>query len=245
MLAWVVSLNACMVMPSAGADSWKEEVLLHDGRKIIVQRSQTYGPKPVIAQWPNVREHTLRFSIPGSTRELRWTAEFAEDTGGYVEFVPLALHVLQSTAYVIATPVGCLGYNKWGRPNPPYVVLRHDGKTWQRVPLAELPTEFMEVNLVVSASAQYAQELSALRLVDVANVRRLNASTQPPELRSILRGPIQYDPQCTAMISNGKGSWRSSGFFTRIKTLDACEAACRQENFDDQHCPCKKQFEGK
>jgi len=185
--AWAISLSACMALPTAGADSWKEEAMLHDGQKMIVERSQTYGPKPVIATWPNVREHTLRFSVPGSTRELQWTAEFGADIGGYVEFVPLAVHVLQTTPYVIVTPVGCLGYNKWGRPNPPYVVFRHDGTAWQRVPLTDLPVEFKDVNLVVSASAQYAKELRALRMLDVATVRRLNASTQPAELKAILR----------------------------------------------------------
>jgi hypothetical protein len=195
-VVWTLGLSACMIMPSSGADAWKEEVLLHDGQKIIVERSQTYGPKPVIATWPNVREHTLRFSVPGSTRELRWTAEFGADIGGYVEFVPLAVHVLQTTPYVIATPVGCLGYNKWGRPNPPYVVFRHDGKAWQRLPFAELPVEFKDVNLVVSASAQYAEELRELRLVDVATVRRLNESTRPPEFRSIVREPLPAARLC-------------------------------------------------
>lgn len=186
-LIWAIGLSACMVLPTSGADSWKEEVLLHDGQKIVVERSQIYGPTPVIDKWPLVREHTLRFSLPGSTRELRWTAEYAADIGGYVEFVPLALHVQQATPYVIAAPVGCQGYNKWGRPNPPYVVFKHDGTTWQRISLTELPTQFKDVNLVVSASAQFAVELRNLRLVDVVAVRRLNESTQPPEFKTIVR----------------------------------------------------------
>lgn len=244
-IAVAATLNACTVLPVSGADSWKEEVLLHDGQKIIVERTQTYGPTPVIAQWPNVRSHSLRFSVPGSTRELRWTAEFAADIGGYVEFVPLAVHVLQATPYVIATPVGCLGYNKWGRPNPPYVVFRHDGVAWQRQPLAELPIQFKDVNLVVSASAQYAEELSKLRTVDVAAVRRLNRSAQPAELKSILRTPVRYDPQCIPMVSNGLGRWRSADWFESAPTLEACIKTCKQSDFDDKHCPCNRIFQNK
>jgi len=39
-------------------------------------------------------------------------------------------------------------YNKWGRPNPPYVVFKYNGKDWQRVSLTELPDEIKTPNLI-------------------------------------------------------------------------------------------------
>lgn len=180
-------LGACAALPSSGADRWQEEVLLHDGQKIVVERSQIYGPTPVIATWPIVKEHTLRFALPGTARELTWTAQSAADTGGYSELHPLAVHVLNSIAYVIATPVGCLSYNKWGRPNPPYVAFRRDGAHWRRLPLTELPTAFKDINLVLGTEAQYAKELRRQHLVDAPTVRRLNEDARAPELKSIVR----------------------------------------------------------
>jgi hypothetical protein len=38
-----VSMSACAGLFGMGGTSWKEEVLLHDGSKIIVERSQSYG----------------------------------------------------------------------------------------------------------------------------------------------------------------------------------------------------------
>ena len=43
MLALGVSMSAGAGFLGFGGDSWKEEVLLHDGSKIIVKRSQSYG----------------------------------------------------------------------------------------------------------------------------------------------------------------------------------------------------------
>jgi hypothetical protein len=124
------------------------------------------------------------------------------------------------------------------------VVFRHDGKAWQRLPFAELPVEFKDVNLVVSASAQYAEELRALRLVDVASVRRLNQSTQPVQLKTILRDPIQYDPECIPMVSNGRGRWRPNAWFEGKPTLESCLSACQSDSYDEAHCPCKRIFPG-
>lgn len=190
-----MAISACVVLPSTAADSWREEVLLHDGRKIVVGRNQIYGPTPVIAKWPVVREHTLRFSLPGSARELKWTAQSAADTGGYAELAPLAVQVLEATPYVVATPVGCLAYNKWGRPNPPYVVFRHDGAIWQRVSLADLPMQFSDINLVLSTTAQDAEELRRIGLVTAPTVRKLNEDASSPELRTITRNAM-LDGRC-------------------------------------------------
>jgi hypothetical protein len=38
-----IGLKADAGMFGFGGDSWKEELLLHDGSKVIITRSQTYG----------------------------------------------------------------------------------------------------------------------------------------------------------------------------------------------------------
>lgn len=49
---------------------------------------------------------------------------------------------MNGTPYIVAEPNLCRAYNKWGRPNPPYIFFRFDGKDWKRIPLSELPIEF-------------------------------------------------------------------------------------------------------
>lgn len=41
----VLTLGVSMSPYGFGGDSWKEEVLLHDGSKMIVERSQSYGAR--------------------------------------------------------------------------------------------------------------------------------------------------------------------------------------------------------
>src|ERR1022692_4702053 len=137
-----VSMSAC-------SKDWKEEVLLHDGQKIIVSRSQIYGGQHEIGQSSPVKEHTITFSLPNSGKTISWTSEYSEDVGR-TNFNLLALHVLNGTPYLVVEPNLCLAYNKWGRPNPPYVFFKYDGNDWQHITLAELPSEFKTINLIIN-----------------------------------------------------------------------------------------------
>lgn len=122
-----VSLNACAGLFGFGGDSWKEEVLLHDGQKMIVERSQSYGGRSEPGQSGPIKEHTIRFMLPGASQAISWTSEFGEDLGR-TNFNLLAVHVLNGTPYVVAEPNLCLSYNKWGRPNPPYVFFKYSNR---------------------------------------------------------------------------------------------------------------------
>lgn len=141
-----VSMNGSAGLFGFGGTSWKEEVLLHDGNKIVVERSQSYGGRHEIGQASPIKEHTVSFTLPGSSKTISFTSEYSEDVGR-ANLDLLALHVLGGIPYIVASPAGCLAYNKWGRPNPPYVFFKYDGKEWQRIPLSELPAEFKTVNL--------------------------------------------------------------------------------------------------
>ena len=146
LLMVVGSMSACAGLLGLGGDSWKEEVLLHDGSKLIVKRSQNYGGRHEIGQSPPIREHTITFRLPGSSKTITWTSEYGEELGR-TNFNLLAVHVLNGTPYIVTEPNLCLSYNKWGRPNPPYVFYKYDGKTWQRISLEELPVDFKTINV--------------------------------------------------------------------------------------------------
>ena len=169
-----------------GGDSWKEEVLLHDGQKIIVERSQTYKGRSEPGQPAPIGEHTIRFSLPGSSKTITWTSEYGEDIGR-TDFNLSALHVKSNTPYVVAEPNLCLSYNKWGRPNPPYVVFRHDGTVWQRIAFDALPSEFTTVNVVKRIRGIDVENLVKTRQVSAEQVAGLNAGLERPESKSILR----------------------------------------------------------
>ncbi|MFH1818743.1 MAG: hypothetical protein ABIK08_01230 [Pseudomonadota bacterium] len=193
-----------------GGDSWKEEVLLHDGSKIIVKRSQSYGGRHEIGQKPPVKEQELTFTLPNSNRSITWKSEYSEDIGR-ANLNLLALHVLNDTPYVVAEPNLCLAYNKWGRPNPPYVFFKYDGKVWQRISLTEFPAVLKKINLVVSTK-RHKDTLTAQPVVTAKLVSELNGELEQPEYRAILREPVKGGgiTSCEEMV-RVKDGWVSPG----------------------------------
>ncbi len=192
-LIWmlVACANTSAGLFGLGGTSWQEEVLLHDGDKIVVERSQSYGGRHEIGQPPPVKEHTMRFSLTGRSQIITWASEYGEDLGR-TNFNLLALHVLNGMPYVVAEPNLCLSYNKWGRPNPPYVIFKYDRKTWQRLQLSELPIEFKTINLIVNNGREEDIERAGkpLGYVPAAGIRAINSNLTQPEYKTILREPL-------------------------------------------------------
>ena len=199
-----VSLSACAGLPFTGGSSWKEEALLHDGRTLIVERSIIRRGRHEIGQSPPIGEQTIRFKLPGSKKTVRWTSAY-DDELGRSGLNLLAVHVLNDTPYVIAEPNLCLAYNKWGRPNPPYVVFRYDGTAWQRIPIAQLPLEFKTFNVVMALPEHYTKTKARDGRVSAEKVRELNRVIERnnPHLRTILREPLP-NGRCLPLPSSPK-----------------------------------------
>lgn len=236
----VMSLGVCMDAEAGffgfGGTSWKEEVLLHDGSKIIVGRSQSRGGRHEIGQSPPVKEHDLIFTLPGSQKKITWKDEYSEDVG-HSNFDLLALHIMNNTPYIVASPFGCLAYNKWGRPNPPYVIFRYDGKAWQHITLIELPVEFKNINLVKDTDNDEKQ-LTGLGLVTAEQVKTLNSGYQQPEYQTILREALPNGGKCIKTDYYGKAGWLSPDWFTNQPSLEACLKFCEHKKISAEICPC-------
>lgn len=175
-----------------GEETWQEEVRLHDGRTMIVERTVTRGGRHEIGQPPPIKEQTITFTLPGSGTRITWTSEYGDDLGR-TNFVLLAVHVLNGVPYIVAEPNLCLAYNKWGRPNPPYVIFRYDGAAWQRIPLEELPAEFTTLNVAISLDSQHVREMVQLGVVPAEDIRRRNSRLLQPEYKIILREAVRPD----------------------------------------------------
>lgn len=207
-----VSMSADAGLFGFGGDSWKEEVLLHDGSKIIVKRSQSYGGRHEIGQPSPIKEHTISFTLPGSRKVFTWTSEYGEDIGR-ANFNLLAVHVMNGTPYIVAEPNLCLSYNKWGRPNPPYVFFKYDVKAWQRIPLEEFPAEFKTINVALTLGGGDVEEMISLGLVPSENIKERNGRLKQPEYKTILREPLpqaRINQMCQELIFY-KGAWVGPG----------------------------------
>ena len=148
-LIWLPAMNVSQTLFGWWPASWKEEVLLHDGSKIIVKRSQTRGGGYEIGQDVGVDKHTLSFALPDSGKKITWQTTIGpkfEDT----ELQPLALDIVGGIPYLVTTTNVCIAYNKWKRPNPPYVIFKHVDNQWQQIPLAELPLQIKKANMATN-----------------------------------------------------------------------------------------------
>lgn len=232
------SMNAEAGLFGFGGTSWKEEVLLHDGQKVIVKRSQSYGGRHEIGQSGTIKEQEISFTVPNTDKMLTFKDEYDENIGGK-NFLLLALHLLNGTPYIVAKPWLCLAENKWGRPSPPYVFFKHDGKTWQRIPVSEFPAEFKTTNLTVSTVTNEAA-ITAQPIVTAELVKQLNGDS-----KTIQRDAVRYEGpgSCGEMIHDGKGGWHGVGLFG--KTYEACMEYCYSKKIGPKYCPCETLFKGK
>jgi hypothetical protein len=237
--------EVCASFFGIGGTSWKEEVLLHDGSKLIVTRSVEHGGRHEIGQRPSIKNESLTFTSPTTDERVTWKNEFSEDVG-IADFMPLALDLFHGVAYVVTTPAGCISYNKWGRPNPPYVVFSYQNKTWQRITLQELPAEIKTPNIIVSSPDTEVEKLGR-NLITVELIRRANSELTQPEYRTILREPITNagGSRCDKMVPDSKGGWLGLDWFSDQPTYEACTKFCANKNVSPEHCPCTTLFKGK
>ncbi len=187
--------------------------MLHDGSKILVTRSQSRGSGGEIGQSP-VKEHAISFELPGSRQRVTWKDEYSQEVA-HSNFDLLAVHVLNGTAYVVTSAYGCLAYNKWGRPNPPYIVFRYDKPAWLRISLNELPSAFMEMNVVINSSAHEKKLIEESRrygYVPATRIKELNSSLVQAQFQSIVRAPMKSDgPEGCPEMVRIDGGWVSPG----------------------------------
>lgn len=190
----LITLNAYAGWFGIGGDSWQEEVLLHDGRKLVVERQAERGGRHEIGHNPSYTRQTLSFKHPASGRQIVWEDNATPDLGNS-NFLPMALDIYQDTIYLVADPMGCAAAIKWGRPNPPYVVFKYAGNAWERIPLKELPSETQALNLIFSSPDTEIERLGK-RFVNAETIKRINSNYSQPEYKTILREPLPDSQLC-------------------------------------------------
>lgn len=180
-----VTMNAC----SSDTVSWKEEVALHNGSKIIVTRSHTYGRQGELGQGRLIAESLLTFQIPGTSEVV------SLKTDGVLG--PLSIDFKDGVPYVAAIPGNCISFFQWGQPHPPYVFFRYDRveRKWQRITIDRFPEGF-NTNLIVgtkNAEEKIIQEMHAHGFVLMEKQKQLN-DDQSDFIKNISRIEIKSGP---------------------------------------------------
>lgn len=128
---------------------WKEEVQLHDGRVLLIERFYNLGGYPTLdARERRLLDESITFTLPESNTKVVWKTDFDNTVPEPNSLGPLLLDIVGGVPYLATSPAGCIAYNKWGRPNPPYILFKYVNAAWQQIPLKEFPAELVQANLM-------------------------------------------------------------------------------------------------
>lgn len=180
-----VSMSAC-----SATMNWKEEVLLHDGSKIIAERSYNLGGYPTIdSRERKSLDETVTFTLPGSNKKITWKTDFRDSEPEPNSLNLLVFDIVNGTPYIATYPAGVIAYSKWGRPNPPYIFFKYVDNEWTRISLEDFPQELVKTNVIVGRPP--AEFLKSHYTVEQVNERNYYLEK---EHKTILRTPIDYGP---------------------------------------------------
>ncbi|MDD5385116.1 MAG: hypothetical protein PHG89_09595 [Gallionella sp.] len=217
-----VSMNADAGLFGFGGKSWKEEVLLHDGSKIIVERVQKLGGRPTLESRERaILDETITFSLPGSNQKISWAMSFRDDVPEPNGVNVVLLGIVNNVPYIAGYPAGCIAYNKWKRPNPPQILFKFDGDQWKRVTLAEFPLQLVQANVIVGGPP--AEGIKHFYTVEQVNEENHDIDT--PEYRTILRVPVKRGAvgssvNCEELVYY-KGAWVGPGDSIGKRMMDS------------------------
>lgn len=134
-------LLLCLPLAACGkAVHWKQEVLLQDGRMIIVERiSEQTGkiyPENIVME----KSQKIVFVNPDTNEKIAWNIPQG--------LKPYALDFENSIPYLVLDAYTDANYNDWGCPNPPYLVYWYEKSVWSSIPFEQLPEKMKKRNLI-------------------------------------------------------------------------------------------------
>jgi hypothetical protein len=153
---------------------WQEEVLLHDGRVIVIDRSVRTGEVPVeIGQAPGESDYTLTFKTSDG-KPVTWD-------GGRDRFVPIVLDFVDEVPYVVAIGATGLVYPREGCPKPPYFFFHWSAGEWTRTRYEDFPNAVRNANLSAGLTyrASLRERIARSELITQEDVRMLMRTANP------------------------------------------------------------------
>ncbi|MDH2916531.1 MAG: hypothetical protein PXX77_06590, partial [Gallionella sp.] len=102
------SMSACAGLLGQ-SKSWKEEVVSHDGKVIVVERYFNLGDYPTLdSHNRSPLDQTITFTLPESNKKISWKSEYRNDLPEQNSLTPLLLDVVGGVPYLATSPAGCI-----------------------------------------------------------------------------------------------------------------------------------------
>lgn len=219
--------------------SWKEEVQLHDGRVAIADRFYTLGGYPTLDSKERTAVHqTVSFTLPDANKPVTWQTDFRDSMPEPNSLNLLLFDIVGGVPYIATYPAGCIAYNKWQRPNPPYILFKHEQGEWKRIAMADFPAKLSRTNMIVGRPP--VDLLKSYYTTEEVKAKNYHLE---PKYQAVLRETIATpDGRCGEMVRTKNGGWLGTGWFKDQPTREACLDFCRRKEVNAEYCPCEHLF---
>lgn len=192
-IAGLLSLTAC-----GKTIDWKQEVKLHDGRVIVVDRqsnqeSMSIPVRGILESWQQIS-----FIHPASGERIVW--DLPKGLGLWM------LDIEDGKIWTVLKPQSVADYNNWSCPSPPWIVFRWQAGRWQQVSMGELPGVLTTPNTLAAAASD--NPVSENKFVSVEKFGGYLARLDP-EFRTISRekvNPIAHGCHESVLHKQGRQS---------------------------------------
>jgi hypothetical protein len=183
----------CLVSGCTISRDWEEEVKLHDGRVIVVERSVTrerLGGE--LGYAGDVISQKIEFNA-GNDR-IVW-----ED-----DITPIVFDVMNKVYWVAAAPMlrpKCVAH---GNPNPPFIFYKYEERVWKNVQYLDFP-DGLKKNLLVAFWRQKIDGKLTLYKKD-----QIDEVTP----RDILSFNKNLNKACSLLGARSNGNWNTLALLT-------------------------------
>jgi hypothetical protein len=198
-----LSMTACAGVPGLNNSTtgWKEEIVLHDGKIVVLERFFHLGEYPTAdSHNRSPLDQTLTFTLPETNRKISWATEYKNHSPEPDSLGPLLLDVVDGVPYLATSPSGCIAYNKWGRPNPPYVLFKYFNNEWKRISMEEFPAELVKANLMSKPDSRGLKSYYTVEQVK----EQMQGKNVVIEAKTILREKLAKEWCATWKLNNFK-----------------------------------------
>jgi hypothetical protein len=163
-------LLVCLPLVACGKTvHWKQEVLLQDGRVIIVERISEQTGKLFPENVSMEKFQVIEFENPDTHESISW-----EIPKG---LLPHTLDFDNKTPYLVLSAYTVADYNNWNCPNPPFLVYRYESSHWRSISFGELP-EKIEMRNLFDMSKMY-RKYATSEVASLSDMKKFLARIDP------------------------------------------------------------------
>lgn len=181
-LVMVIGLSLGQLTACSKKVEFDEEVLLSTGKKITVHRVVQFERRGEFGGGFKDVEVASHITIPhpsGARRSIQWESGL----------LPIRLDLIAGSLdpVLVALPLTCEDYDRFGRPKPGYIEFRFVGNQWRSYPVTPAMLE-LPANLLIET-----REIGARGTVDLGTKDEANAKLLAVKLRRI---DHTFQPMC-------------------------------------------------